>query len=194
MALVSSGVVVLSSSSVSWSSPVRVVGLDWCPSSSSILVWVDGSLGARVCRVAGLERSAVSSMVSLLRLSRDSGVLLRLATRSDWSPDDWFCGAMLSGDAFDAPPIPAPKPAPSPVEAPLPAADAEAVAYRESLRELERRELEDLSLDLQCELADVGVHVDWLETKLRQVELMLYPSCKESDSVEEWFANHPVNK
>lgn len=87
-------------SSVSWSSPVRVSSLGWCASSSSVLVFVAGSPVPLACRVGSADPVAVSSLVAILRSARDSGALVRLATRSGWSSSEWFCGVMESHDAL----------------------------------------------------------------------------------------------
>ena len=89
-------------SSVSWSSPVRVSSLGWCSSSSSVLVFVAGSPVPLSCRVGSADPVEVSSLVAILRSARDSGALVRLATRSGWSSSEWFCGVMESHDALAA--------------------------------------------------------------------------------------------
>ena len=97
-------------SSVSWSSPVRVSSLGWCSSSSYVLVFVAGSPVPLSCRVGSADPVEVSSLVAILRSARDSGALVRLATRSGWSSSEWFCGAMLSEDEPGSDPIPVPDP------------------------------------------------------------------------------------
>lgn len=95
-------------SSVSWSAPVRVASLGWCSSSRSVLVFVSGSPVPLTCRVGSADSAVVSSLVSVLRSSRDTGALVRLATRSGWSPSEWFCGVLLSEDEVGAASIPSP--------------------------------------------------------------------------------------
>jgi len=95
-------------SSVSWSSPVRVTSLGWCSSSRSVLVFVDESPVPLTCRIGSGKELLVTALVAMLRSSRDTGALVRLATRSGWSSSEWFCGAMLSEDEPGSEPIPVP--------------------------------------------------------------------------------------
>ena len=79
---------------VSWSSDSVVVSrLGWEASSRSILVWVKGSSVPLVCRTRGAVASDISSMVSLLRESRDLGSPVTLGVRQGWSASRWFCAA-----------------------------------------------------------------------------------------------------
>ena len=97
-------------SSVSWSSPVRVASLGWCSSSRYVLVFVAGSPVPLICRVGSGKDLLVSALVAMLRSSRDTGCLVRLATRSGWSSSEWFCGVLLSEDEPGSEPISVPDP------------------------------------------------------------------------------------
>jgi hypothetical protein len=79
---------------VSWSpSSVVVSRLGWEASSRSVLVWVKGLSTPLVCRTRGAVTADISSLVALLRESRDFGVPVYLGVRQGWSAARWFCAA-----------------------------------------------------------------------------------------------------